>query len=105
MADLQIEVMRHGAEVALSGWLDARSAAVARTLLHDLLDEGDGDLLLHVGGLEIRDASGFGVLIGSHRKARQLGRRLVLRDVPERQLRLLRATRLHRVLTLEPAVA
>ena len=105
MTDLQIEVMRHGAEVALSGRLDARSATVARTLLHDLLDDGDGDLLLHVGGLEIRDAAGLGVLIGSHRKARQLDRRLVLTDVPLRQLRLLRATRLHRVLTLEPAVA
>jgi len=30
---------------------------------------------------------------------------LVLTDVPPRQLRLLRATRLHRLLTVEPAVA
>jgi anti-sigma B factor antagonist len=66
---------------------------------------GEGDLLLHVGALEIWDASGLGVLVGAHRKARQSGRRLVLADVPPRQLRLLRATRLHRLLTVQPAVA
>ena len=103
--DLQIEVLRRGVEVVLSGRLDARGAAVARALLHEVVDAGQGDLHLHVGELELWDASGLGVLIGAHRKARQAGRRLVLTDVPPRQLRLLRATRLHRVLTVEPAVA
>ena len=52
--------------------------------------------------VEIWDASGLGVLVGANRKARQCGRRLVLADVPPRQLRLLRATRLSRALTVEP---
>lgn len=101
--ELQIEMLRRGSEVVLSGRLDARSAAVARALLHELVDSGDGDVLLHVGGLEIWDASGLGVFVGAHRRARQAGRRLVLTEVPPRQLRLLRATRLHRLITLEPA--
>jgi len=105
MQDLRIEVLERGVEVVLSGRLDARSAAVARALLHEVVDAGQGDLSLHVGELELWDASGLGVLIGAHRRARQAGRRLVLTDVPPRQLRLLRATRLHRVLTVEPAVA
>jgi anti-anti-sigma factor len=101
--ELQVEVLRRGTEVTLSGRLDARCAAVARALLHDLVTEGEGDLLLHVGALEIWDGSGLGVLVGAHRRARQTGRRLVLLGVAPRQLRLLRATRLHRLLTLEPA--
>jgi anti-sigma B factor antagonist len=103
--ELQIEVVRSGTEVVLSGRLDARSAAVARALLHSVVEQGEGDLLLHVGKLEIWDASGLGVLVGAHRKARRTGRRLVLTEVLPRQLRLLRATRLHRLLTVEPAVA
>ena len=102
---LRAEVIRRGAEVVLSGRLDARSAVAARALLRDVVDGGEGDVLLHVGELEIWDAGGLGVLIGAHRRARQARRRLVLVDVPPRQLRLLRATRLHRLLTLEPAVA
>lgn len=98
-------MLRHGVEVVLSGRLDVRSAPVARALLHDLVDGGQGDVQLHVGSLEIWDASGLGVLVGAQRRARHAGRRIVLTDVPPRQLRLLRATRLHRLITVEPAVA
>jgi anti-anti-sigma factor len=99
---LQIEVIRRGEDVVLSGRLDNRSAPVARTLLHTAVEDGTGDLVVHVGQLEIWDAAGLGVLVGAHRRARQAQRRLVLTDVPPRQLRLLRATKLSRVLTVEP---
>lgn len=103
--DLQIEVVHSGVEVVLSGRLDARSAPVARALLHEIVAAGEGDLRLRVANLEIWDASGLGVLVGANRRARQAQRRLVLLDVAPRQLRLLRATRLHRLIVLEPAVA
>jgi anti-anti-sigma factor len=103
--DLQVEMLCDGREVVLSGRLDARSAPVARGLLAELVDAGEGDVLVQVGSLEIWDASGLGVLVGAQRRARQAGRRLVLTKVPPRQLRLLRATRLHRLIILEPAVA
>ncbi len=103
--DLAIEVVRRGAEVAFAGRLDGRNAPVARAVLHSTIDEGEGDVVVHLGGLDIWDASGLGVIVGAHRRAQQAGRRLVLADVPQRQLRLLRATRLHKVLTVEPLVA
>ena len=99
---LQIEVLRRGQKVVLAGRLDNRSAPVVRTLLHTAIEDGTGDLMVHVGDLEIWDAGGLGVLVGAHRKARQRDRRLVLTHVPPRQLRLLRATRLSRVLTVQP---
>lgn len=103
MADeLTIDTIRPGTELVLTGRLDARTAARARAALHAAVDGGVGDVLVHVSGLEIWDAGGLGVIVGVHRRARQTGRRLVLTDVPARQLRLLRATRLHRVLAVEP---
>jgi anti-anti-sigma factor len=105
MQELQVEMRRVGQEVVLSGRLDVRTAPIARALLAELVDGGEGDVLLRVGGLEIWDASGLGVFVGAHRRARQAGRRLVLIDVPPRQLRLLRATRLHRLIAVEPVVA
>ena len=101
--ELQVEMVKVGCEVALSGRLDAKSAPVARALLAELVEGGDGDVLVHVGTLEIWDASGLGVLVGAHRTARRAGRRLVLAEVPPRQVRLLRATGLHRLITVEPA--
>ena len=48
------------------------------------------------------DATGLGVLVGAHRRARRAGRTLVLRDVPAPVARLLLLSRLDRVLRLRP---
>ena len=100
--DLHVEVVRRGAEIEIAGRLDGRNAPVARAVLHSTIDDGHGDVVLHLGRLDIWDARGLGVVVAAHRRAQQAGRRLVLTDVPLRQLRQLRATRLHRVLTVEP---
>ena len=47
------------------------------------------------------DATGLGVLVGADRRAKLAGRRVVLRDAAPRLLRILRVTRLNRVLTME----
>ncbi|HVN11415.1 MAG TPA: STAS domain-containing protein [Kineosporiaceae bacterium] len=103
--ELDVRVIRPGAEVDLVGRLDVRTASMVRETLQACVDEGEGDLLLHVGSLEIWDSAGLGVLVGVHRRARRAGRRIVLTDVPPRHLRLLRATRLHRLFVVEPVVA
>jgi anti-anti-sigma factor len=59
---------------------------------------GSGDLLLDLSGLTAVDATGLGVLVGAHRHAGRVGRTLLLIDVPPAVARLLRLTRLHRVL-------
>jgi anti-anti-sigma factor len=90
--------------LAIEGRLDVRSAADARALLHAAVDGGQGDLVLDLGRLEFWDATGLGVIMGTHRRAGRIGRRLVLRDVPAQLQRLLVATRLHRILAVEGAV-
>jgi len=95
-----------GQEVFLDGRVDVRSAADLRLELHAVIACGDGDLFLHLGDVEIGDATGLGVLLESHRRARREARRLVLASITPRTARLLRAARLNRVFTLavEPDV-
>jgi anti-sigma B factor antagonist len=88
-----------GQEVSVSGRLDENTVAEVRLALHDILDRGVGDLLIHLAQAEVHDATGLGVIVGVHHRARRVGRRLVLVDVSPRLDRLLRASRLYRVLT------
>ena len=87
-------------ELVVGGRLDVRSAADARTALHDALDSGHGDLVLDLRELDSCDATGLGVIMSVHRRAGRCGRRLVLREVPPQMRRVLVATRLHRILTI-----
>lgn len=102
MSGLDIDVAGLGGEVRLAGRLDARTAPIARAVLHTAVTEGEGDLLVRVGDLEIWDAIGMAVLVGTHTRARRAGRRLVLVDVPPRQVRLFQATPVGRMLAVRP---
>ncbi|MBT2232857.1 STAS domain-containing protein [Nonomuraea sp. NEAU-A123] len=93
--DPRAQVVRIGAR------LDAGTSARVRTRLHDAVDSGEGDLILDLSKLEMIDATGLGVLVGTHRRAISVERRLVLRGVPPRIMRILAVTRLNRVLPVE----
>ena len=90
-----------GHELAVYGRLDGQAAADVREALHAAIDAGSGDLVVDLSGVELVDATGLGVLVGAHRRAADAGRRVVLREAQPRLMRILRLTRLHRVLTLE----
>jgi len=94
-----------GQEVTVCGRLDVDSVAEVRLALHNILDRGVGDLLIHLAQAEVHDATGLGVIVGVHHRARRVGRRLVLADVSPRLDRLLHATRLHRVMARAPGQA
>ncbi len=93
------------------GRLDARSAPDVRQALHRLVDDGRGDALVDLADLELAEVSALGLLLEAHRRAERAGRRLVLLDAPAPLGRVLRVTRLDRVLhlrssgTLVPRVA
>lgn len=93
------QVVRVGAR------LDAGTSAPVRARLHEAVESGEGDLILDLSELEMIDATGLGVLVGTHRLALDAGRRLVLRAVPPRIMRVLAVTRLNRVLRVEASAA
>jgi anti-sigma B factor antagonist len=89
----------------LDGRLDVRCVDAVRKALHLAIDEAAGsgaDVRVDLSATEVGDATGLGVLVSAHRRAGRLGCRLVLLDVPPRLGRLLRATKLHRILVVAP---
>ncbi|MEU7985727.1 STAS domain-containing protein [Streptosporangium canum] len=91
--------------VSVGNRLDVGTVAGVRPRLHDAVDSGHGDLIVDLSGLEMIDATGLGVLVGTHRRALAAQRRLILRGVPPRVMRVLAVTRLNRVLTVELPMA
>jgi anti-anti-sigma factor len=101
---MQVVSEETGQLLRLQGRLDVTTVADIRTVLHEAVDLGADDLVVDLSDVELVDATGLGVLVGVHRRASRLGRRLVLRGVPPRVLRLLAVTRLSRILAIEPSV-
>jgi anti-anti-sigma factor len=90
-----------GAVVALAGRFDVSGAAVAREALHAAVDAGEGRLVVDLAAVELLDAIGLGVLVGTHRRARLAGRHLVLLDATPRVARILSLTRVDRIIRTE----
>lgn len=97
-APVRVVASARGQEVFIEGSVDVRTAPDLRLALHAAIADGVGDVHLHLGDVEIGDATGLGVLVECHRRAHREGRRLVLVSVTPRTARLLRASRLDRVL-------
>ncbi len=94
-----------GVDVRLAGVLDVRSVAAVREELSEALARTQGALLVDVSEVEAIDAAGLGMLVALHRRARRLGRQVVLREPQPSVRRVLARTRLHRVLPVQRATA
>src|SRR5688500_9001521 len=89
-------------EVRMSGTLDVSTVHDVRLALHAALDDGAADVFVDPREVEVLDATGLGMLVGAHRRAARTGRRLVLRILSPQLVRLLRVSRLDRILVVEP---
>jgi anti-sigma B factor antagonist len=78
--------------------IDAATVGALRGRLADALATGEGPLVLDLSAVQTVDATGLAMLLGIERRAADAGRQLLLRGVPTRVARLLRATGLSRVL-------
>lgn len=95
---MDVQEPERGRRLVLRGRLDARSAPDVRQSLHRVVDTGSGDAVLDVDGLVLVDVASLGLFLEAHRRAERAGRRLVLLGVPAPLERMLRVTRLDRVL-------
>ena len=95
---VEVRALATGQAVSITGRIDVRTVPDVRLLLHEIIDTGAGDLLMHLAGAEIGDATGLGVLVEAYNRARRAGRRLAVVDMTARTERLLRASRLDRAL-------
>ncbi|QDO89662.1 STAS domain-containing protein [Ornithinimicrobium ciconiae] len=95
---IELSIDSPGREATIRGQLGVRTVPELRAHLQRLLAAGEGDLILHLREAEVADATGLGVLVGLHQRARRQNRRLVIAEASERLERLMRITRLHLVL-------
>jgi anti-anti-sigma factor len=95
---VDVQEQEHGRLLVLRGRLDARAAPDVRQALHRVVDTGDGEVLVEVSGLVLVDVASLGLLLEAHRRAERAGRQLLLVGVPAPLERMLRVTRLDRVL-------
>lgn len=92
------------AMICLPERLDVASSADIRRLLHEAVDHCIGDLRIDVSQVTVIDAAGLGVLVGTRRRADEVGVRVILVGVPARLQRLLAVTRLTRLFGYEDRV-
>jgi anti-sigma B factor antagonist len=99
------ERYRIGTIMPIAGRIDASTVSQLREQLHSAVDGGSGVVVLDLSDVEMIDAIGLAMLVGTHSRALRAGRQIVLRDTPTRVHRVLVATGLDRVLKAEPPMA
>jgi anti-sigma B factor antagonist len=91
-SQLDIQERRHGGVtvLVLAGQilLDDGDLAIRRRI-HDLLDEGRKDVVLHLGGVTYIDSSGVGMIAGKLKTVRERGGDMKLVHLTSRSQRLL----------------
>ena len=90
--------------LAVSGEVDVYTAPALRDRIADLLDGGQQQLIIDLGGVEFLDSTGLGVLVAGLNRAREVGGSLSLVCPQERVLKLFRITGLDEVFTVHPTV-
>jgi anti-anti-sigma factor len=87
-----------GQQVSITGRIDVRNVPDMRQILHEIVDDGRGDVLLDLSRAEIGDATALGMIVESYRRARRRARRICITAMTPRTARLLRGARLDRAL-------
>jgi anti-anti-sigma factor len=87
--------------VKIGSHLDVRNVGHVRTVLHQAIDEAEGDVAVDLAGLDILDAAGLGMLTAAHVRAERAGRRLVLRNCSDEVRRVLAVTHLNRLFHID----
>lgn len=104
-APVVIEHTELGLRLRIAGCVNASGVGEVRAGLREAVDRGCGDLVVDMTDFELGDATGLGALVGAHRRASRAGRTLVLSNGSPALLRVLRYTRLIRVLRITETAA
>lgn len=81
--------------------LDVRNVAHVRTVLHHVIDNATGDIVVDLAGLDVIDAAGLGMLTAAHLRAERAGHHLILCHCSNDFRRVLAMTHLHRILYVD----
>lgn len=90
--------------VSVGGEIDVYTAPVMRDKLAALHDAGRTDLVIDLTLVRFMDSTGLGVLVGTLKRVRLAGGRLVLVIGQEKILKVFRITALTQVFTIFPTI-
>jgi anti-sigma B factor antagonist len=104
--DLTLNTRTQGEHTVLevAGEVDVYTAPGLRDRVSDLLDGGQHQLIIDLGGVEFLDSTGLGVLVAGLNRAREVGGSMSLVCPQERVLKLFRITGLDEVFTVHGTV-
>jgi anti-sigma B factor antagonist len=104
--DLTLNTRTQGEHTVLevAGEVDVYTAPGLRDRVSDLLDGGQHQIVIDLGGVEFLDSTGLGVLVAGLNRAREVGGSLSLVCPQERVLKLFRITGLDEVFTVHGTV-
>jgi anti-sigma B factor antagonist len=101
-ADLHVDIRlcETGVNLTVRGEIDVHTAPLLRRRLHDVVEQGEHRVVVHLDGVTFMDSTGLGVLLGAHQAQVATGGFFELVCSDPRLLRILRITGLHQVLTI-----
>lgn len=97
---VQSHVVRGTTVVEVLGEVDVFTAPTLRNEIADLLDGGSANLVIDLGGVTFMDSTGLGILVGTQKRLRVGGGRLVVVVTQENLRKVLTITGLDAVLTI-----
>jgi anti-anti-sigma factor len=98
---LGVEHDGQGAVVTVNGELEFGTAAILRTTLLELAQEGCERVVLDISGLEFIDSTGVSLLVQAKQRLESQGHQFVLRAPAHRVLRVLEIAGLAELFTIE----
>ena len=88
------------ATVHLAGEIDMDVTEKAKDVIMPLIESGKA-VHLNLKEVQYMDSSGISVLIESHQKAAELGRRVVLKEISKSVLKVIMMAKLEQILIIE----
>ena len=87
------------ATVHLDGEIDMDVTEKAKEVIFPHIDAGK-EVHLNLSNVQYRDSSGISVLIESHQKANELGKKVILKDISKSVLKVIMMAKLEQILNL-----
>ena len=88
------------ATVHLDGEIDMDVTEKAKEVIFPHIDSGK-EVHLNLSNVQYMDSSGISVLIESHQKAEELGKKIVLKEISKSVLKVIMMAKLEQILNIE----
>ena len=85
--------------VHLDGEIDMDVTEKAKEVIFPVIDSGK-EVHLNLSQVQYMDSSGISVLIESHQKANELGKKVILKDISKSVLKVIMMAKLEQILNL-----